>query len=101
MQADFGERKLATEINTDRKMTQKQWCKTNYHSDGKRRFAILTNGLCVECELKLIVVARSQTAQKISSLQEEIFDLEIERDRLNSEIDRLRTKIQILVAKKS
>ncbi|MGB8688927.1 MAG: hypothetical protein WCD53_16535 [Microcoleus sp.] len=74
-------------------MTKNGWCRTNYHSDGKRRFAILTNGLCVECELKLIVVARSQTAQKILELQKEIFDLEIERNRINCEIDRLRFEL--------
>ena len=80
-------------------MTQKQWCKTNYHSDGKRRFAILTNGLCYECELKS-VPSRSNIAEKITELQEKISDLETDRDRLNSEIDRLRTKIQILVSQK-
>jgi len=81
-------------------MTKNGWCRNNYHKDGKRRFGNLTNGLCLECQLKLTVVARSQTAQKISSLKEEISDLEIERDRLNSEIDRLRFKLQTFVTEK-
>lgn len=25
------------------------WCKTNYHADGKRRYGLLTNGLCNDC----------------------------------------------------
>jgi hypothetical protein len=27
----------------------KGWCKRNYHTDGKRRFGNLINGLCIEC----------------------------------------------------
>ncbi|MEG4518825.1 MULTISPECIES: hypothetical protein [unclassified Microcoleus] len=30
-------------------MTINGWCRTNYHKDGKRRFAKLTDGLCCEC----------------------------------------------------
>lgn len=80
-------------------MTQ-GWCKTNYHSDGKRRFGNLTNGLCIECELKGMIFIRSQTATRISRLKQEIFDLEIERNRINYEIDRLRFKLQTFVTEK-
>lgn len=81
-------------------MTKNGWCRTNYHLDGKRRFGNLTNGLCVECELKGMVLVRSQTATKISQLQAEIFELEIERNRLNLEIDRLRFKLQTFATEK-
>lgn len=80
-------------------MTQ-GWCKTNYHSDGKRRFGNLTKGLCVECELKGMILIRSQTATRISRLKQEIFDLEIERNRINYEIDRLRFTLETFVTEK-
>jgi|AGSF01.1.fsa_nt_gi hypothetical protein len=81
-------------------MTQNGWCRTNYHKDGKRRFGYLTNGLCLECELKTMILARSQTADQIIQLQEKIIDLETERNRLNFEIDRLRFKLHTFVTEK-
>ena len=67
------------------------WCRTNYHSDGKRRFGYLTNGLCSECAFK------GTNAGKVTRLQQKINDLEYERERINCEIDSFRYKLQSLV----
>lgn len=71
-------------------MTTKSWCKRGYHPDGKRRFDVLTEGLCIECQLNQSLAYRNEKATKISLLQNEIFLLEIERNRLNILIDELR-----------
>ncbi|MEG3843852.1 hypothetical protein [Microcoleus sp. herbarium14] len=71
----------------------KGWCRTNYHRDGKRRYGSLTDGLCTECSLSVT----GKEADKITRLQEKINDLEAERDLLNSEIHRLRQKLQTLI----
>ncbi len=74
-------------------MTKSGWCRTNYHSDGKRRYGLLENGLCCECSLRFT----SKEADKITRLQEKINDLEADREQLNSEIHRLRFKLQTLI----
>lgn len=74
-------------------MTKSGWCRSNYHSDGKRRWSNLTNGLCSECQLTGAV------SGKVTRIQQKINDLEYERDRLNSEIDCLKYKLQTLVKK--
>ncbi|MEG3981826.1 hypothetical protein QUA08_13730 [Microcoleus sp. T3B2] len=74
-------------------MTKNGWCRTNYHSDGKRRYGNLTNGLCCECSLSVT----GKEADKITRLQEKINDLEQEREQLNAEIKRLRFKLQTLI----
>lgn len=74
-------------------MTKNGWCRTNYHSDGKRRYGKLTDRLCNECSLS----ATGKEAEKITRLQEKISDLESERSQLNSEIYRLRQKLQTLI----
>ncbi|MEG4248705.1 hypothetical protein [Microcoleus sp. Pol10D4] len=102
-------------------MTINGWCRTNYHKDGKRRFAKLTDGFCCECLADRLAKATPEslnepvaehkkapqkTAQqkketadrrKITYLQQTIVDLEVERDHLNSEINRLRLKLQTLI----
>ena len=87
-------------------MTQNGWCRSNYHKDGKRRFGLLTNGLCAECywsdpaqgtfaanEVKAI------ETKKITRLIEKINDLEEQRSLVNQEIYRLRNQLQALVTK--
>lgn len=100
-------------------MTINGWCRTNYHKDGKRRFAKLTDGFCGECIADRLAqptqvnesVAESKntpqrTAQqkketadrrKITCLQQQIVDMEVERNYLTAEIDRLRFKLQNLI----
>jgi transcription initiation factor IIE alpha subunit len=75
-------------------MTQNGWCRTNYHKDGKRRFGRLTKeGLCCECEAELVNNSENSADKgKITRLEQTIVDLEIERERLNSKIKRLRYK---------
>jgi septal ring factor EnvC (AmiA/AmiB activator) len=75
-------------------MPNNGWCRTNYHTDGKRRFGLLTNGLCWECEAEK--PGRDDKSQ-ITRLEQKIVDLEQERDRLNSKIKRLRSKLQTLI----
>jgi septal ring factor EnvC (AmiA/AmiB activator) len=75
-------------------MPNNGWCRTNYHTDGKRRFGLLTNGLCCECEAEK--PGRDDKSQ-ITRLEQKIVDLEQERDRLNSKIKRLRSKLQTLI----
>ncbi|MEG5036207.1 hypothetical protein [Microcoleus sp. AT3-D2] len=64
-------------------MTQNGWCRSNYHKDGKRRFGLLTNGLCAECFWSdpaqgTFPAAEVQAieSQKITRLREKINDLE-------------------------
>ncbi|MEG4805417.1 hypothetical protein QUB63_32630 [Microcoleus sp. ARI1-B5] len=78
-------------------MTKNGWCRTNYHSDGKRRFGKLTNRLCNECHFSGEIGTCGKALDKITGLQEKINDLEEERDRLCAEIDRLRSKLQTLI----
>jgi len=105
-------------------MTINGWCRTNYHKDGKRRFAKLTDGFCCECiadalcarELRLatattelldeLVAEPKKTAQqkqetadrrRITCLQQQIGDMEVERNHLTAEIDRLQNKLQTLI----
>ena len=98
-------------------MTINGWCRTNYHKDGKRRFAKLTDGLCCECladrldkaitesatepvaEPKELQQRKKETAnrRKITCLEQKIMDLEVERDNLNSEINHLQLKLQSLI----
>lgn len=66
-------------------MTQKQWCKTNYHSDGQRRFGKLTNGLCDEC-------CKEITPRE--KVKKEIAELIRQRALLNTRINRLRKKYE-------
>jgi septal ring factor EnvC (AmiA/AmiB activator) len=75
-------------------MTNNGWCRTNYHTDGKRRFGLLTHGLCCECEAEK---PGRDDKSKITRLEQKIVDLEQERDRLNSKIKRLRSKLQTLI----
>ncbi|NQE36732.1 hypothetical protein E5S67_04497 [Microcoleus sp. IPMA8] len=99
-------------------MTINGWCRTNYHKDGKRRFAKLTDGLCCECLADRIDKAITEAApeplaepkqsqqrkkeianrRKITCLQQKIMDLEVERDNLDSEINHLRLKLQTLIS---
>jgi len=108
-------------------MTINGWCRNNYHKDGKRRFAKLTDGFCCECQAdqqktqsvsepvqKIVETVeqsvgkrRKQSAEdkkkaaekrKITYLEQKIVDLEVERDNLNSEINRLRFKWQALIS---
>lgn len=74
-------------------MTKNGWCRTNYHSDGKRRYGSLINGLCNEC--CCISTEKNNASAKVR-LQQKINDLETERDRINLEIKRLRSKLQTL-----
>jgi predicted RNase H-like nuclease (RuvC/YqgF family) len=102
-------------------MTINGWCRTNYHKDGKRRFAKLTGGLCCECIADQLAPATTEslnepvaepkkaiqkTAQqkketadrrKITCLQQQIVDMEVERNHLTAEIDRLQFKLQTLI----
>jgi len=102
-------------------MTINGWCRTNYHKDGKRRFAKLTDGFCCECIADQLAKATTEsldepvaehketpqkTAQqkketadrrKITCLQQQIVDMEVERNHLTAEIDRLRFKLQTLI----
>ncbi|MEG4959863.1 MULTISPECIES: hypothetical protein [unclassified Microcoleus] len=100
-------------------MTINGWCHTNYHKDGKRRFAKLTGGFCCECIADQLAqateslnepVAESKTPQKtaqqkkktadrrkITCLQQQIVDMEVERNHLTAEIDRLQFKLQTLI----
>ena len=101
-------------------MTINGWCRNNYHKDGKRRFAKLTDGFCCECQadqqktqsvaepVQNFVEAVEQSVgnrhkqsaedkkaaekRKKTYLEQKIVDLEVERDNLNSEINRLRFK---------
>jgi septal ring factor EnvC (AmiA/AmiB activator) len=75
-------------------MVNKGWCRTNYHTNGKRRFGLLTNSLCCECEAEK--PGRDDKSQ-ISRLEQKIVDLEQERSRLNSKIKRLRSKLPTLI----
>jgi len=52
-------------------MTKSGWCRSNYHSDGKRRWGFLEAGLCCECSLALV----GKEADKVTRLQEKISDL--------------------------
>ena len=101
-------------------MTINGWCRNNYHKDGKRRFAKLTDGFCWECQADQLAKTTTQvnepvaepketlqkTAQqkketadrrKITCLQQKIIDMEVERNLLNKEIDRLQNKLQTLI----
>ena len=102
-------------------MTINGWCRTNYHKDGKRRFAKLTGGFCCECQADLLAKVTTEslnepvaeptknpqkTAQqkketadrrKITCLQQKIVDMEAERNHLTVEIDRLQFKLQTLI----
>ena len=77
-------------------MTNNGWCRTKYHTDSKRRFGLLTNGLCCECEAEQQQPGRDEKS-KITRLEQKIVDLEQERDGLNSKIKRLRSKLQTLI----
>jgi len=77
-------------------MTNKGWCRSNYHKDGKRRWGSLTNGFCCECEAQQQQLGRDEKS-KITRLEQKIIDLEQERRRLDSEIQRLRSKLQTLI----
>ncbi|MEG4350244.1 hypothetical protein QUA74_10930 [Microcoleus sp. LAD1_D3] len=103
-------------------MTINGWCRTNYHKDGKRRFAKLTDGLCCECIADRLAKATTEslnepvaepketpqkTAQqkketadrrKITCLQQKIVDMEVERNLLTAQIDRLQFKLQTLIS---
>lgn len=74
-------------------MTKNGWCRSNYHSDGKRRYGNLTSGLCIECSLPIT----GKEADRITRLTERINDLEAERSQLGCEIDRLRQKLETLI----
>ena len=78
-------------------MTKSGWCRSNYHSDGKRRWSNLTNGLCSECYFSSEVGTVVNIGSKVTRIQQKINDLEYERDRLNSEIDCLKYKLRTLV----
>ncbi|MEG5056106.1 MULTISPECIES: hypothetical protein [unclassified Microcoleus] len=102
-------------------MTINGWCRTNYHKDGKRRFAKLTDGFCCECLADRLATATTESVaesvaepvaeskqsqqrkkeianrRKITCLEQKISDLEVERNHLNSEINRLRLKLQTLI----
>lgn len=89
-------------------MTQNGWCRSNYHKDGKRRFGLLTNGLCAECYWSDPAQGtfpaseiQANESQKITRLRERINDLEEKRASVNQEIYRLRQQLQTLVAAKS
>ncbi|MDQ2096802.1 MAG: hypothetical protein QQW96_04045 [Tychonema bourrellyi B0820] len=72
-------------------MTQNQWCKTNYHSDGKRRFGKLINGLCSECHeraLEKSASLREQTKKEIEALIKQ-------RASINTRINKLRRKYEL------
>ena len=103
-------------------MTINGWCRTNYHKDGKRRFAKLTGGFCCECQADLLAKVTTEslnepvaeptknpqkTAQqkketadrrKITCLQDKIVDMEVERNHLTVEIDRLQHKLHTLIS---
>jgi len=66
-------------------MKTQGWCKTNYHSDGKRRFGELENGLCAEC--------RHDNSQQ--SIREKIEEMLRQRSSLNTKISLLRKKLEI------
>ncbi|MCC3459768.1 MAG: hypothetical protein EAZ73_08975 [Oscillatoriales cyanobacterium] len=67
------------------------WCKTNFHKDGKRRFGLLTGGLCVECCGKTY-------SDEIIRLEAKLRELEESRDQINCEIKSLKKKIGRLQA---
>lgn len=71
-------------------MTKSGWCRSNYHSDGKRRWGFLEAGLCCECSLALV----GKEADKVTRLQEKISDLMEERAQIEREINGLRQKLR-------
>lgn len=73
------------------------WCRTNYHRHGKRRWGSLTNGCCCECEAEQQQQPGRDEKSKITRLEQKIIDLEQEPRRLDSEIQRWRSKLQTLI----
>jgi hypothetical protein len=71
-------------------MTTDQWCKTNYHDDGRRRFGKLINGLCTECHEKaLTAISPTEQAKK------QIEALIKQRASINTRINQLRKKYEL------
>lgn len=71
-------------------MKDNGWCRSNYHSDGKRRFGKIINGLCSEChEKSLSAISPTEQAKK------QIEALIKQRASINTRINQLRKKYEL------
>lgn len=71
------------------------WCKTRFHSDGKRRFGQLVRGLCPECRTNIKQTPECQAIERqITILQTRKEDIEIK-------ISSLRYRLNLLFQKAS
>lgn len=71
------------------------WCNTRFHSDGKRRYAQLVRGLCLECRTK-----KKQTPE-CEEIERKITLLENKKEDIEKQISSLRYQLVLLFEKAS
>jgi hypothetical protein len=71
------------------------WCKTVFHSDGKRRFGQLVRGLCFECRTRI-----KQTPE-CKEIERQITLLENRKEDIDQKISNLRYRLHLLYEKET
>lgn len=71
------------------------WCNTRFHSDGKRRYAQLVRGLCLECRTK-----KKQTSE-CEEIERQITLLENKREDIDKKVSNLRYRLRVLYDQES